>query len=91
MSDFSDKCKFYLLESGSNVYQIAQSANLDRTTVQRMLTGKRLPSQEFVKTFCNHLRINNSEKEDLLECYTMEKIGKATYQNRKYVQSLLKH
>ncbi|MDD2980427.1 MAG: hypothetical protein PHN80_10685 [Hespellia sp.] len=91
MTEFSQKCRFYLQESGSNVYQIARTANLDRTTVQRMLTGKRLPSQEFVTTFCNHLRINSIERHDLIESYKMEKIGKSTYMNRKYIQNLIEH
>lgn len=91
MSEFSDTCRFYLQESGSNVYQIAHTANLDRTTVQRMLTGKRLPSYEFVNKFCEHLRINTVEKTKILESYMIEKVGKSTYENRKYISTLIEH
>ena len=91
MSEFSDKCRLYLNETGCNVYQIAHAADLDRTTIQRMLTGKRLPSTEFVKSFCNHLRINPMERKELMDAYNIERIGKTTYQNRRYIQMLLEH
>lgn len=43
MSDFSSKCREYLTDTGETVYQLASSSGLDRTSLQRMLTGKRLP------------------------------------------------
>lgn len=89
MSEFSDRCKQLLLESGSNVYQIAKRSSLDRTSIQRMITGKRLPSKQFVKDFCSYLRISPIEKSELLELYDMEKIGKTTYLNRWYVKNLI--
>lgn len=91
MSYFSEKCKFYLNESESNVYQISKVSGLDRTTIQRMVTGKRLPSPEFVSIFCDHLRINAVERKDLMEAYQIEKIGKSTYMNRKYIKKLIRH
>lgn len=89
MSEFSERCKQLLTESGSNVYQIAKRSSLDRTTIQRMITGKRLPSQDFVKDFCTYLRISPIEKSELLELYKMEKIGKSTYMNCWYIKNLI--
>ena len=43
MSKFSEKCKELLIENGYNVYRLSQAASLERTTLQRMVTGKRLP------------------------------------------------
>lgn len=43
MSDFSDKCREYLKDTGENVYHLSASSGLDRTSLQRMITGKRLP------------------------------------------------
>ena len=89
MSDFSDRCRFYLNESGSNVYQISKQSGLDRTTIQRMLSGQRLPSQKFIETFSDYLHISTYEKLELIELYQIEKIGKSVYLNRKNIQSLL--
>ncbi len=35
MSEFSDKLSEYIVKSGSNVYQLAKEASLDRTTLQK--------------------------------------------------------
>ena len=35
MSEFSDKLSEYIAKSGSNVYQLAKEASLDRTTLQK--------------------------------------------------------
>lgn len=89
MSAFSECCRQLLLESGSNVYQIAKQSGLDRTSIQRMITGKRMPSIQFVEKFCSHLRITPIERTELLELYKIEKIGKELYQNRLYIKTMI--
>lgn len=37
MSDFSDKCREYLKDTGENVYHLSASSGLDRTSLQRMI------------------------------------------------------
>lgn len=74
MSKFSDKCKELLTENGYNVYRLSQTASLERTALQRMITGKRLPGIEFVEAFCNALRISHSDKKELIELYKMEQM-----------------
>lgn len=76
MSDFSNKCREYLKDTGENVYQLSASSGLDRTSLQRMITGKRLPGIDFVRQFCDSLRINPSQRRELMELYKIEKIGK---------------
>ena len=34
MSDFSNKCREYLKDTGENVYQLSASSGLDRTSLQ---------------------------------------------------------
>lgn len=54
MSDFSSKCREYLTDTGETVYQLASSSGLDRTSLQRMLTGKRwnyIKSKKLEKKF----------------------------------------
>ena len=81
MSDFSNKCREYLKDTGENVYQLSASSGLDRTSLQRMITGKRLPGIDFVRQFCDSLRINPSQRRELMELYKIEKIGKEIYYN----------
>lgn len=90
MSDFSSKCREYLKNTGETVYQLSTSSGLDRTSLQRMITGKRLPGMDFVRQFCDSIRINPSQRQELIELYKIEKIGKEIYYNRKYIQELLR-
>ena len=91
MSKFSEKCKELLIENGSNVYRLSQTSSLERTTLQRMVTGKRLPNREFVTTFCRALRIPLSEEKELMELYKMEAMGETAYKNQKTILHLFKH
>ena len=90
MSNFSSKCREYLKNTGETVYQLSASSGLDRTSLQRMITGKRLPGMDFVRQFCDSIRINPSQRQELIELYKIEKIGKEIYYNRKYIQELLR-
>lgn len=89
MSKFSEECKRILEENGTNVYRLSASTGLERTTLQRMITGKRLPNIEFVKKFCEGLRFCGEEEKKLMELYQIECIGEAAFQNRQIIYSLL--
>lgn len=89
MSEFSEKCKEYVSKNNTNIYQLAKQSGLERTTLQRMVTGNRLPSIQVVREFCSNLQITTIEEEELLELYKIEKIGKEAYYTRKEVQSLI--
>lgn len=91
MSDFSEKCRQYIEDTGTNIYQLSKISGLDRTSLQRMVTGKRLPGPEFVSQFCLYLRINPNQKQELMELYELERVGKSTYYTRKYIQNILEH
>lgn len=90
MSQFSEKCKEYLQVTGTSVYQLSILSGLERTSLQRMVTGKRLPELSFVRQFCEALRINPMEREQLLDLYRLEKCGKK-YANFKYIRELLQY
>lgn len=89
MSKFSEKLKYLIEDSGNNIYQLAKNAGLDRTTIQRSITGERLPGIAFVETLCDYLRVSPTERKDLMEFYSISKIGEKTYAGRKYVKELL--
>ena len=78
MSDFSEKCRQYIEDTGTNIYQLSKISGLDRTSLQRMVTGKRLPGPEFISQFCLYLRINPQQRQELIELYELERIGKPT-------------
>lgn len=89
MSKFSEKCKELIKENGTNVYRLSVSSSLERTKLQRMVTGKRLPDIDFVKQFCRELRISAPEKKYLMELYQIEDIGEDVYKKRQCIRKLL--
>lgn len=90
MSEFSKRCRFLIDICETNVYQIAKRTGLDRTTLQKMVQGTRLPSQQFVEQFCDYLAINISDREELLRLFKIEKIGINVWARRQEVESLLR-
>ena len=90
MTKFSDKCKELLAENGTNVYRFSSTSSLERTALQRMITGKRLPNIEFVKTFCHSLRLSKTEEDEVLELYKIEAMGEPAYRNEQSILHLLK-
>ena len=78
MSEFSDKLSEYIVKSGSNVYQLAKEASLDRTTLQKTAKGQRLPSLDYIREICQYIKISSNQEEELVRLYKIEKLGHST-------------
>lgn len=91
MSKFSERCKAYLEDSGITLYKCSQKSGIERTTLYRMVNGRRLPPKEVLISFCDYLRLDNNSRDDLIELYNEEKIGTVRFQNRKFIQMLLEY
>lgn len=75
MSEFSKKLSDYIEQSGYSVYQLAKEASIDRTTLQKTVKGQRLPSLDYMKDICKHLKISKAQEEELYSLYKAEKLG----------------
>lgn len=91
MSIFSEQCKFYVEDSGLTLYEFSKKSGIERTTLYRMINGKRVPSKEIFLQFCSFLRLNNFSKDALYELYDEERIGRGAYHNRKFIRSLMEN
>ena len=89
MSEFSVFCKKLIDNCEMTIYGIAKEAKIERTSLNRMIAGKRLPAKDFVDRFCSVLRITPSEYDQLQQLYLKEKIGKELYHNRSYILKML--
>lgn len=89
MSEFSDFCNMLREKSGMTIYSIAKVSEMERTALNRMLNGKRLPGYEDVERFCGTIRANEKEKEHIRKLYMMERMGKKRYANCCYIEKLL--
>ncbi len=89
MSEFSEFCRILQEKSGMTIYQMAKVSGMERTALNRMVIGKRIPKQEDVDAFCKVVRANEKEKAWLRELYIMEKMGKKCYDNAQFIEKLL--
>lgn len=89
MSEFSNFCKLLREKSGMTIYQIAKVSGMERTALNRMILGKRVPKRQDMELFCEGIRANEKEKDKLRELYLMEKLGKRRYENCQYIKQLL--
>lgn len=62
MSEFSEFCRILQEKSGMTIYQMAKVSGMERTALNRMVIGKRLPKQEDVDAFCKVVLANEKEK-----------------------------
>lgn len=89
MSQFSNQLKSLIEDSGTNIYQLAKKAQLDRTTIHRAIVGERLPSVIFVTKLCDYLRVSPVERKELLDFYAISKVGESVYASRKYIKGMI--
>lgn len=90
MSEFSDKLSEYIVKSGSNVYQLAKEASLDRTTLQKTAKGQRLPSLDYIKEICQYIKISSKQEEELVRLYKIEKLGHSTVEAWDEIQQIIR-
>lgn len=89
MSKFSEKIDSLIDESGENIQSLAKIGNFNRTTLQRVKTGERLPTRAFFRQLCQTLRLSPAEEAELHELYEIQKLGARRYENHKKIIALI--
>lgn len=79
MSEYSELCRLYLKKNNINVHRLSQISGLDRTMMQKMVKGQRIPSEEYFNTFISYLGLNPMEKEKITVSYHKERIGRDAF------------
>lgn len=91
MSDFSTMCKEAIKDAGLSIYQISKISGLDRTTMQKMISGSKLPSYSFFYNFLDQLRLNEKEKIRMKEVFQIEKDGFGAFNNRQKIKEMIQN
>lgn len=69
MSIFSDSLKHYIERNNIRVLPLARYCDIERSTVYKFITGKRLPhSLELVEKMAQFMRLSPLETEKLKKC-----------------------
>ena len=89
MSGFSDKLRQMLDDRGVSQNALAQRAEIDRTTLNKVLRGNRLPNSAFFEKLCDALALSPAQITELEELIEIEKVGADVYHQRQLVKQLI--
>ena len=86
MSEFSDLLSLFIKTRDVNVSALTNYCDLDRSTMYKMINGKRTPSsKEIVKKISSFMNLTPIEAHEFMEAYQLTKLGWHTYYRRKSV------
>lgn len=89
MSLFTQRIEELIIDSGETVQSLAEIGKINRSTLQRVKSGERLPSKTFFEGMCKALRLSTAEEEELKDILEMETIGQRNYYNRRAIVDLI--
>ena len=89
MTRFSKKISELIEESGETVQSLAEMGKINRTTLQRVKTGERLPTKKVFANLAKALRLSNAEVEELQTLMEMTQVGERSYYNRRKIVELI--
>lgn len=82
LRDFIDKSNY-------TVYQLAKISNVNRSTLQKAISGERSISQENLSKIMPFLNLTLQEQKDLQNALLISEIGEVSYQKHMYIKNLL--
>lgn len=89
MNSFGNLLRIFIEKSGYTNYKIAQKASVNRTTLQKVLSGERKPSDVIYNKILPFLKLTPLEKAQLSEAFEICQIGNDIFEKRTYVRKLL--
>lgn len=90
MSEFSNTLSQFIHEKNIKVYSLIKYCNFDRSTMYKIINGKRNPpSKETVDKMAEFMHLTPAEYKRFLEAYEITKTGANNYYRRKNAQNFL--
>jgi hypothetical protein len=83
--------KEYVAKSSYTVYSLAYASKVNRTTLQRALTGERPISRENLNKLLPFLNLTLNERNALETAFVISQMGEYTYQKHIYIKDLLEN
>ena len=81
--------KEYIAKSNYTIYQLAMDSGINRTTLQKALSGERPISQENLSKILPFLGLSVPEKRELDQAFLISQIGEITYQKHMHLKDLI--
>lgn len=81
--------KEYISKSNYTIYQLAIDSGINRTTLQKALSGERPISYDNLQKLLPFLGLSIIEKRELDQAFLISQIGEITYRKHMYLKDLL--
>lgn len=89
MSIFSEELKKIINEKSMTVYGLSKKSGVERTSLQRTVSGDRLPSEEFIFKIFYALDFTPTQIQDFYLLYLKEKGGEDGFASIQNIQKLI--
>ena len=91
MSSYGDSLRKYIKENGMPVRKLSIETEINRTLLQKYLSGERLPKNlEEVNHISRCLMLSPAKQENLIECYNRSRYGEKRYEGFLMIRDMLK-
>ena len=90
MTLFADTLKKYLETKNTTIYTISKISGVNRTMIQHMKVGKRMPANiADVTAIAKAMMLNPSETAELLRAYHISHMGEENFFRREHVSKII--
>ena len=89
MTLFSKRIEELISESGETVASLAEIGGINRTTLQRIKSGERLPTLEFFSNLSRALRLSPVEQDELAQQLEIARVGETVSYSRRQIFDLI--
>jgi len=89
MSLFGEYLRSVVETNKVNIYGLAKQAGLERTAIYKIMSGGRIPAEEYVQKLSEALPLSPEERRRFLESYRISSIGEHKYKQRMQVKALI--
>lgn len=90
MNTFTNLLNEFIKDKHISINELIRYLNIDRSTMYKILKGQRKPSHvNIVHKIASYLRLNQVQKNNLLDAYYIATEGEYIYFGRKHVETFL--
>jgi len=90
MSEFSELFQKLVDKSRCSISKLSSLSGVERTSIQKFLSGSRIPRKSHLEAMLPFLEITSAEKQAILRCYEEERAGKDVVRTRTEFLQMLK-
>lgn len=89
MSEFSDTLRKYIKNSNFTIYGIAKKLNIDRSSLQKVLSDKRPIKKNTLNKIMDELIITDEQRKELIHLYNKYSFGTEYHKNFQAIKNAL--